>query len=523
MIMALRHMGGIARRLIGLKRYGALRALAALEMIPPAALTLLSVLLFWVPRRLRLPDNPGERLALALASFGPAYIKLGQTLATRPDMVGPLATGLATLQDKMPPFAPNLVKKTLLAEFGAPIEAQFADFDYVPVAAASIAQVHRAQIITAEGGRRDVAVKILRPGIAKRFLRDIALFDWAAHVAERWSTEARRLRMVDSVAELRATTLEELDLNHEADNAELLADLMGGEHGYHIPVIDRSRSTPHILTMEWIDAIPLRDRSGLVAAGHDVNQLATKVVQIFLTQAMRDGFFHADLHQGNLMVRADGTLVALDFGIMGNLGRKERFFLAEILFCFTRGDYKRAAEVHIEAGYVPPYHSVERLAAALKNIAEPIRDIPVEQVSGGDLLAKLFATTADFDMQARPELLQLQRSMVMAEGMALHLDPSTNMWDISRPVIEEWVKNNLSPEVRLADFMRKLPTTAQRLWQFLEDHETAATTAAGAMPVPLAKGRETVKRGWLLPFMSGMAFAYFILLLKLLVFMSAMD
>ncbi len=459
-------------RLIGLagrlRRYGALRALRDIEMIPPWVITALRLVTLWVPRRARLPKTRGERLAAALASMGPAYIKLGQTLAMRPDLVGrPLAEGLMTLQDRLPAFSGDQAVRIVESELGGAIGDHFQSFDRTAVAAASIAQVHKA--VTTDG--RQVAVKVLRPGIEARFGRDIALFEGLADIAERHSAEARRLRLLDVAAEVRRLTEREMDLRMEAASATELASNMAGELGYRIPSVEWELSSKRVMTLEWVDGIRIGDRDALVAAGHDVDALAARIVQIFLKQAMRDGYFHADLHQGNVIVEPGGTLVAIDFGIMGRLGRKERYFLAEILFCFITGNYVHAAEVHFEAGYVPRGQDVGAFAEALRAIAEPIRDVPVEEISGGKLLAQLFATTERFQMRARPELIMLQRTMVMAEGMALHLNPKTNMWETSRPVIEDWVKDNLSPEVRLADMINQLPRIASRLWYFINRDE----------------------------------------------------
>jgi len=465
-----------------LRRYGALRALKSITLIPGWSLVVLRLGTFWVIRRSVLPADPGERLAAALASMGPAYIKLGQTLAMRPDLVGrPLADGLMTLQDRLPAFAGDKAEATIIQELGGSLSDHFAEFDRQAIAAASIAQVHRA--VTTDG--RPVAVKVLRPGIEARFGRDVALFERVADIAEQYSSEARRLRLRDVAAEVRTLTEREMDLRIEAASAAELAQNMSGEERYSIPDIDWDRTAKRVMTLDWVDGIRAGDRDALIAAGHDLSDLSRRVVQTFLKQAMRDGYFHGDLHQGNLMVQPDGTIVALDFGIMGRLGRKERYFLAEILFCFVTGNYRRAAEVHFEAGYVPRGQDVDAFADALRTIAEPIRDIPVEEISAGKLMGQLFATTERFQMRARPELIMLQRTMVMAEGMALHLDPRTNMWETSRPVIETWVQDNLSPEVRLADVLSQLPRLASKLWYQLNSDED--TSPAPPAPVIIYK------------------------------------
>jgi len=450
---------------VGLRRYGAIRALDRIADIPDWAPRLLRAFTFYIPRRIKLPSADGERLALALAGMGPAYIKLGQTLATRPDLVGrPIAEGLTTLQDRLPPFSFKQAKETVEAELGGDLQDHFSSFEEIAIAAASIAQVHRA--VTAEGDK--VAVKILRPGIERRFTRDLELFAWLAKFAEEHSAEARRLRLSQVVIKVRETVLREMDLRLEAAAAAELGDNMAGEAGYRLPHVEWDRTARRVLTLEWIDGTRLADKAALEAAGHDLPMLGEKVVQVFLTQALRDGFFHADLHQGNLIVEPTGTLVAVDFGIMGRLNKLERRFLAEILFGFIRRDYQRVAEVHFDAGYIPKSESLEEFAQALRAIADPIMDLPIEEVSAGKLLAQLFATTERFKMETQPQLLLLQRTMVMAEGMALHLNPQANMWQISEPVIEHWIRENLSPEVRLAEAINQIPRMLERLPSLLD-------------------------------------------------------
>ncbi len=459
-VHAIGHFFQLFLMAIGLRRFGAIRALTRIDLVPAWGPRLLRILTFYVPRRRRLPENDGERLAMALANMGPAYIKLGQTLATRPDLVGrPIAEGLTTLQDRLPPFEFKKARATLEEQLGHTINELFSEFDETPVAAASIAQVHKA---TLKNGTK-VAVKILRPDIETRFTRDLSLFEWLAGLGERHSAEARRLRLVQVVAKIRETVLCEMDLRLEAAAAAELADNMTGEPGYRLPSIEWDMTARRVMTLEWVDGIRVADQAALEKAGHDLEALGSRIVQVFLKQALRDGFFHADLHQGNLIVEPSGTVVAVDFGIMGRLTKLERRFLAEILFGFIRRDYDRVADVHFDAGYVPRSESHEEFAQAMRAIADPIMDLPVEEISAGKLLAQLFATTERFNMRTQPQLLLLQRTMVMAEGMALHLHPRSNMWQISEPVIEHWVRSNLSPEVQLADAINQLPRLIERL------------------------------------------------------------
>lgn len=465
MIAFIRHIWGLYRLALNLRRHHAIVALSAIPVMPEILPRLLRATTFFIPRKSGLPDSPGARLALALSKMGPAYIKLGQTLATRPDVIGrPLAEGLLTLQDNLPPFAWSKAKAIIEGELGEPLDKHFSSFNEQPVAAASIAQVHQA--VTIDGQK--VAVKVRRPDITRRFKRDLSLFGWIARIAEKNSAQARRLRLNAVVQTVEESTLREMDFRTEAAaNAELSAN-MEGEHGYRIPKVDFDRTFEKMMTIEWVDGIRLTDREKLAEAGFDLTLLGERIVQIFLKQAMRDGYFHADLHQGNLIVEKDGTIAAIDFGIMGRINKDEQAFLAEILYGFIRRDYIRVAEVHFDAGYVPRSENLHEFAQALKAIADPIMDLPVSEISAGKLLAQLFATTERFSMQTQPQLILLQRSMVMAEGMALHLNPDANMWDISKPVLESWMKNNLSPEIQLADFLNSLPRLITRLPKTLD-------------------------------------------------------
>lgn len=482
---AISHLFQLFMMAIGLRRYGAIRALTRIDVVPGWGPRFLRLLTFYIPRRRGLPDNDGERLALALAAMGPAYIKLGQTLATRPDLVGrPIAEGLATLQDRLPPFAFKKAKATIEEQLGRSLEDLFAEFDETAIAAASIAQVHKA---TLKSGKK-VAVKVLRPDIEARFTLDLRLFEWLAVLGERHSREARRLRLRRVVEKIHETVQTEMDLRLEAAAAAELADNMTGEPGYRLPSIEWELTARRVLTLEWVDGIRVADHDALEKAGHDLEALGSRVVQVFLKQALRDGFFHADLHQGNLIVEPSGTIVAIDFGIMGRLTKPERRFLAEILFGFIRRDYDRVADVHFDAGYVSRRESHEEFAQAMRAIADPIMDLPVEEISAGKLLAQLFATTERFNMKTQPQLLLLQRTMVMAEGMALHLYPKSNMWQISEPVIEHWVRANLSPEIQLADAINQLPRLLERLpsriERWLAEEDQSAESDHEAEPEP---------------------------------------
>jgi ubiquinone biosynthesis protein len=397
----------------------------------------------------RRSTGPAEsRLSAALTRLGPSYVKLGQFLATRPDVVGPaLAKDLERLQDRMPPFPQAEAEAAVAASFGRPVAAVFASFG-PPVAAASIAQVHKATV--ADGaGPRVVAVKVLRPNVEKRFHTDLSAFDFAARHAEDLSAEARRLRLVEVVDTLRRSVMVEMDFRLEAAALSEMAENTKADPDFRVPAVDWDRITKEVLTLEWIDATPLSDRARLQAKGLDLPKLARAVIQTFLRHALRDGFFHADMHPGNLFVDDDGRLIAVDFGIMGRLGAKERLFLAEILHGFITRDYYRTAEVHFQAGYVPPRHSIEDFAQAIRAIGEPIHNRPAEDISMAKLLTLLFEVTGLFDMRTRPELLLLQKTMVVVEGVARSLDPKLDMWSTAEPVVREWMTRNLGPAGRL--------------------------------------------------------------------------
>ncbi|MGH6750066.1 MAG: AarF/UbiB family protein, partial [Methyloceanibacter sp.] len=294
-----------------------------------------------------------------------------------------------------------------------------------------------------------VAVKVLRPGIEQRFQKDLDSYFFAARLIERVHPPSRRLRPIAVVDTLAKSVAVEMDLRMEAAAMSEMAENSRADEGFRVPQVDWTRSARRVLTLEWIDGIPISDRDKLAAAGNDVKALGARLMQAFLRHAMRDGFFHADMHPGNLFVDEQGRIVAVDFGIMGRLGMKERRFLAEILHGFLNRNYQRVAEVHFEAGYVPRKHSVAQFAQALRAIGEPIMDRPASEISMAQLLGQLFQYTEVFDMQTRPELLLLQKTMVVVEGVGRSLDPDLNIWVVSEPVVREWMEKELGPGARL--------------------------------------------------------------------------
>jgi ubiquinone biosynthesis protein len=391
--------------------------------------------------------DAGARLGRALEKLGPAYIKLGQMLATRPDIVGvDVALALEHLQDRLPPFSEDEARAEIVRAFGKPVEQLFSSFG-APLAAASIAQVHRAQ--TSDTPPVRVAVKVLRPHVREDFARDLDALALFARTAERFSAEARRLRLIAVVATLAESVALELDLRMEAAAASELYEQTRGEEQFRVPHVDWSRTAANILTSEWIDGISVRDAAGLAAAGHDPRAVAVMVMRNFLTQALRDGFFHADMHPGNLFIDDKGRLAAVDFGIMGRLDPGMRRFMAGTLAGFLQRDYRKVADLHYEFAFVPPQHSRETFAQALRAIGEPIFGKSARDVSIARLLGQLFETTRRFDMQAQPQLVLLQKTMVVVEGVCRGLDPDFDIWEAARPVAERWMQENMGPEAAL--------------------------------------------------------------------------
>jgi ubiquinone biosynthesis protein len=437
-----------------LTKAGAVLAWSGARVLPdqanlPAPLALFARVT--APLRKNGAAAPGNetKLSEALTSLGPSYIKLGQFLATRDDIIGrELARDLSTLQDRLPPFSQDEAKATVEEALGAPIDRLYTEFG-PPVAAASIAQVHKAKVRGPEGDTKPVAVKVLRPGIEQRFQKDLDSYVFAARMIERFHPPSRRLRPIAVVDTLAKSVAIEMDLRMEAAAISEMAANIKNDEGFRVPGVDWARSARRVLTLEWIDGTPIADRQALASAGHDVKGLGARLMQSFLRHALRDGFFHADMHPGNLFVDAEGRIVAVDFGIMGRLGRKERRFLAEILYGFLTRNYTRVAEVHFEAGYVPRKHAVAQFAQALRAIGEPIMDRPASEISMAQLLGQLFQYTEVFDMRTRPELLLLQKTMVVVEGVGRSLNPELNMWTVSEPVVKEWMEKEFGTGAQL--------------------------------------------------------------------------
>ena len=389
--------------------------------------------------------SPGDKLCTALQGMGTTFIKLGQFLATRPDIIGEeLAKSLEKLQDKVPAFDLHDAKKIIKKEIG---ENYFRDIQELsePIAAASIAQVHFAKI-KQEGQEKQVAIKILRPDIEKLFNEELDALMLFAYIVESTITKAKRLKLVEVVHLLREITNIEMDLRFEAAAANELYENTKNDQGFIVPKIYWNYTTKKILTLDKVEGVSIREIQKINDLGVDLKKLAENLIQLFLTQAVRDGFFHGDMHQGNLFVDPKGNIIPVDFGIMGRLDKNNRKFLAEILYGFIKRDYVKVAEVHFQAGLVPKNASKEEFAQALRSVGEPIFGQSIKDISGGNLLAQLFEITEKFNMPTQPPLLLLQKTMVVVEGVARRLYPETNIWEVSRPVLEDWLKNVKSPK-----------------------------------------------------------------------------
>ena len=426
-----------------------------------------------------------DKLCESIQGMGTTFIKLGQFLATRPDIIGEeVSKKLEKLQDRLPPFTMQEAKNILRESLGSE------NFNSVlnlsePVAAASIAQVHKAQI-NENGTIKDVAIKILRPEIRKVFNEEIDAFMLLAFIIQSTVTKTKRLKLVEVVFLLKEITNHEMDLRFEAAAANEFAENTKNDSGFYVPKIYWNYTSEKVLTLDWVDGVSIREKDLINEKNIDVKNIASNIIQHFLRHAVRDGFFHADMHQGNLFINESGQIVPIDFGIMGRIDKLNRRYLAEILFGFIQRDYKKVAEVHLVAGLVPNNVNVDELAQALRSIGEPIFGQSVKDISGGKLLKQLFDITEKFNMPTQPQLLLLQKTMVVVEGVARKLNPETNIWETSRPVLEKWLKetkdpiNNFTETLKdSAEVLKKLP----ELPQMMEKANQALTfLASGQIP-----------------------------------------
>jgi len=408
-----------------------------------------------------------KKLSDSLQSMGTTFIKLGQFLATRPDIIGEdLSKQLEDLQDRLPSFPLNDAKEIIKKDLG---EENFNSIINLsePIAAASIAQVHKAQI-NDNGIIKEVAVKILRPNIKKIFNEEIDSLMLFAFLVESIIKKTKRLKLVEVVFLLKEITNLEMDLRFEAAAANEYAENTKNDSGFQVPRIYWDFTSENIMTLDWIDGISIRETKELANRSINTKKIATDIIQHFLRHAVRDGFFHADMHQGNIFIDNSGQIVPIDFGIMGRLDKLSRRFLAEILYGFIQRDYRKVAEVHIVAGLVPKEVPIEELAQALRSIGEPIFGQSVKDISGGRLLKQLFDVTEKFNMQTQPQLLMLQKTMVVVEGVARKLNPNTNIWDTSKPVLEKWLKETKDPINSFNETIKNSTEIIKRLPEFPE-------------------------------------------------------
>ncbi len=436
-------------------------------------------------KQIEINKDEGERLSSSLESMGTTFIKLGQFLATRPDIIGEeLSKKLENLQDKLPPFSLIEAKEIIKNDLGNETYNSIIDLSD-PVAAASIAQVHKAQI-NDDGTIKDVAIKILRPNIKKIFNEEIEAMMFFAFLIESFVKKTKRLKLVEVVFLLKEITNLEMDLRFEAAAANEYAENTKNDVGFKVPQIYWNFTSENVMTLDWVDGVSIRETEELKKKNIDTDKIAEDIIQNFLRHAVRDGFFHADMHQGNIFIDNNGHIVPIDFGIMGRLDKLSKRFLAEILFGFIQRDYRKVAEVHLIAGLVPKGVPIDDLAQALRSIGEPIFGQAVKDISGGKLLKQLFSVTEKFNMQTQPQLLMLQKTMVVVEGVARKLNPNTNIWTTSKPVLENWLKETKDPMVTLNETLQNTSEVIKRLPEFPEimDKANQALTylASGEIP-----------------------------------------
>ena len=429
--------------------------------------------------------NEEERLCKSVEAMGPTFIKLGQFLATRPDIIGEeLSLQLERLQDKLPAFETSIAKDIIKRSLGETTYKSISSISE-PIAAASIAQVHKAQIEESDIVK-DVAIKILRPKIKKTFNDEIDALMLLAYFVENTLKKTKRLKLVEVVYLLKEITNHEMDLRFEAAAANEYAENTKNDLGFNVPKIYWNFTSDEVLTLDWIDGVSIREKDLLEKKEIKVNEIASNIIQHFLRHAVRDGFFHADMHQGNLFIDNNGNIIPIDFGIMGRIDKLNRRYLAEILYGFIKRDYKKVAEVHIVAGLVPQNVNVDELAQALRSIGEPIFGQFVKDISGGKLLKQLFDITEKFNMQTQPQLLLLQKTMVVVEGVARKLNPNTNIWETSRPVLEKWLKETKDPITNITESIKQSAEVLKRLPEFpqMVDKANQALTflASGQIP-----------------------------------------
>ncbi|MGV6839386.1 MAG: 2-polyprenylphenol 6-hydroxylase [Planktomarina sp.] len=441
-----------------LERTGAMSVILE-AMEAPRSVRIVARVLGWPFQWLGYKGDPSLPPATrALQAMGPGHIKLGQVLSTRPDVVGPeLAKQLRILQDSLPPFPMDAAKARVERELGQKLEDIYSDFSQ-PVAAASIAQVHKA---TLRSTGKTVAVKILRPGIEKSFMHEIDAFYLAAWIVNAAVPSAKRMKPLDVIDHFKSVVDGELDLRLETAAASEFLFNTQNDAGFRLPNVKWQYSSRHVMTQTWADGFAASDLDAIQAAGLDTESIGTRILQLFLTHALRDGYFHGDMHQGNIKIAPNGDVIAYDFGIMGRIDEYTRRVYAEILYGFIKRDYQRVAEVHFEAGYVPASKDVDAFARALRSVGEPIFGMDATQISMGRLLKDLFEVTETFGMETRTELILLQRTMVVVEGVARSFNPHINMWDVAKPILETYIKDSIGPKALARDLAKTVKVLAR--------------------------------------------------------------
>ena len=412
---------------------------------------------FWFRRD---QGTRGERIRKALEDLGPIFVKFGQIISTRRDLLAPdIAEELAKLQDRVPPFPGDIARSIVEKELGEPVYAIYSNFDETPLASASIAQVHAAHL--KDGS--DVIVKVVRPNIEKRIKRDIALLYTLAELAQRYWEDGRRLRPIEVVENYEKTIMDELNLSHEAANATQLRRNFVGTDLLYVPEIYWDYTRRNVMTMERIYGIQISDIQGLKDAGIDFKKLSEQGVEIFFTQVFRDSFFHADMHPGNVFVRPDGRYMAIDFGIMGTLNNEDKHYLASNFLAFFNRDYRRVAELHVESEWVPPGTSVEEFEGAIRTVCEPIFEKPIKDISFGRLLVSLFQTARKFHMEVQPQLVLLQKTLLNIEGLGRELYDELDLWQTAKPFLERWMNEQIGPRAFVTSFKKNAPYWLENL------------------------------------------------------------
>ena len=440
----------------------------------------------------------GERIRRTLEDLGPIYVKFGQILSTRRDLLpDDIADELARLQDEVPPFPGAEARAIVEKALGSPVEHVFAEFSETPLASASIAQVHAARLMDG----RDVVVKVLRPGIEKAIRRDLDLMFTIARLARRYSSEARRLRPVEVVAEYEKTIFDELDLLREAANASQLRRNFLDSDTLYVPEVFWDHCRRNVMVMERIYGTPVDETDQLKAQGVSMQMLGERGVEIFFTQVFRDNFFHADMHPGNIFVAADGRYIGVDFGIMGTLTAADQRYLAENLMAFFDRDYRRVAELHVESGWVPPSTRVDEFESAIRTVSGPIYEKPISEISFGHFLLRLFQTARRFNMEVQPQLVLLQKTLLNIEGLGRQLYPELDLWKTAKPFLQNWMSHQVGPRSFVDRMRRALPRASEQLPELPElAHKVLSDAAGGRLRVrwenpELEEIRAEIQRG----------------------------